>query len=172
MVLSDRPHAPALARAARAGVPAYFVDPRAYPNRVAYDRALRDLLEHAKVRVVCLAGFMRVLSPGFIRRFRGRVLNIHPALLPAFPGAHAIRDALAWGAKITGVTVHLADDQVDHGPILLQEAVPIAPDDTQATLLAKLHRVEHRVYPQAIQAVLDGRVVVRRRTVRVRRRAR
>ncbi len=169
VVISDRADAPALARAKRAGVPASFVDPKAYAGREAYDRALIERLERAGVRVVCLAGFMRMLSPRFIRHFRGRVLNIHPALLPAFPGAQAIHDALAWGAKVTGVTVHLADEQIDHGPIILQEAVPIAPGETQATLLAKLHRVEHRVYPQAIQTLLDGRAAVRGRRVGIRR---
>jgi phosphoribosylglycinamide formyltransferase-1 len=111
---------------------------------------------------------MRILSPAFVRHFKHRILNIHPALLPAFPGAHAVHDALQWGAKITGVTVHFVDEEVDHGPVLLQEALAVAPADTEASLLAKLHRVEHRLYPRAIQVVLEGRVTVRGRTVRIR----
>ena len=110
---------------------------------------------------------MRILTPQFVRRYRHRILNIHPALLPAFPGAHAIRDALAWGVKVTGVTVHLVDEAVDHGPILLQETVPLRPGDTYARLLARIHRVEHRLYPEAIRLMLEGRVRVRGRIVTV-----
>ncbi|MBI4342386.1 MAG: phosphoribosylglycinamide formyltransferase [Candidatus Omnitrophica bacterium] len=167
LVLSDRPGAKALERARRAGVAAYDVDPKGYPTKAAYERELIRLCEAAGVRFICLAGFMRVLSPVFVHRFRSRILNIHPALLPAFPGTHGARDALAWGVKVTGVTVHLVDEHVDHGPILLQEATPIAPNDTEATLLAKLHRIEHRLYPRAIQWMVDGKVRVRGRTVRV-----
>ena len=167
LVVSDRRDARALARARRAGVTASFLDPHAYPSRARYERALIRLCEAHRVRVVCLAGFMRILSPLFVRRFRHRILNIHPALLPAFPGSHAIRDALAWGAKVTGVTAHLVDEQVDHGPIILQEAVAIRPDDTAETLLARVHRIEHRLYPQAIRLMLAGRAKVEGRTVRI-----
>jgi phosphoribosylglycinamide formyltransferase-1 len=153
-------------------VAARYVNPKAYADRAAFERALIRLCESRGVRVICLAGFMRILSPVFVRRFRHRILNIHPALLPAFPGARAIRDALAWGAKVTGVTVHLADEQVDHGPILLQEAVPVRPGDTARTLLARVHGVEHRLYPEAIRAMLEGRVRVsgRRAVLRAARR--
>lgn len=167
LVLSDRSGAPALARAARAGIEARSVDPKAFPSRGAYERALIRLLDARGVRLVCLAGFMRILSPVFVRRYRGRLLNIHPALLPAFPGAHAVRDALAGGVRVTGVTVHFVDEQVDHGPILLQEAVRVRPGDTEASLLSRLHRVEHRVYPRAITLVLSGKT--RRAGRRVRR---
>lgn len=167
IVLSDHPNAKALRRAARARVEACYVNPRQYTSRAGYDRALIHCLDAKRVRLVCLAGFMRVLSPVFIRHYRHRVLNIHPALLPAFPGAHAIRDALAWGVRVTGVSVHLADERLDHGPILLQEAVAVAPGETEATLLAKLHRVEHRLYPEAIRRLLAGRVKVVGRTVSI-----
>ena len=172
IVLSDRPKARALDRAAKAGVEARYVNPSASASRASYDRALIRLLEARRVRLVCLAGFMRILSPAFIRHYRRRILNIHPALLPAFPGAHAVRDALAWGAKVTGVTVHFADEKIDQGPIILQEAVAIAPGETQASLLAKLHRMEHRLYPEAIRRVLAGRVRVVGRQVRPTRRTR
>jgi len=165
LVISDRPDAKALARATQARVEARYVNPRRYATRARFERALITLCRARRVRLICLAGFMRILSPLFIRHFHHRILNIHPALLPAFPGAHAIRDALAWGAKVTGVTVHLVDEQVDHGPIILQEAVAIAPTDTQRTLLEKLHRIEHRLYPQAIRLVLEGRVKLRGRRV-------
>lgn len=167
LVISDRSDAGALGRARRAGIEAHSVDPHAYASRARYERALIALCETRAVRLICLAGFMRVLSPLFVRRFRHRILNVHPALLPAFPGAHAIRDALAWGVKVTGVTVHLVDEQVDHGPIILQEAVPIRPGETEARLLARVHRVEHRLYPQAIALMFSGRVRVRGRKVRV-----
>ncbi|MBI4341495.1 MAG: phosphoribosylglycinamide formyltransferase, partial [Candidatus Omnitrophica bacterium] len=168
VVVSDRAGAQALTRARRAGVEARFLDPEAFATKAAYERALIALLEQRGVRWVCLAGFMRILSPGFVRRYPRRILNIHPALLPAFPGAHAVRDALAWGVKVTGVTVHLVDEQVDHGPILLQEAVRVFPGDTEAALLARVHRLEHRLYPRAIQLVLAGRTRVQRRTITIR----
>ena len=167
LVVSDRPEAHALARARRAGVDARYVNPKRYPTRAAYERELIRLCESSGARLICLAGFMRILSPVFVRRFRRRILNIHPALLPAFPGASAVRDALAWGVKVTGVTVHVVDEDVDHGPIVLQEAVAVAPHDTGASLLARLHRVEHRLYPRAIRVMLDGRVRVSGRTVRL-----
>jgi phosphoribosylglycinamide formyltransferase-1 len=164
LVISDRAGARALQRARRAGAEARFVDPRAHRGRAAYDRALIALLNTHRVRLICLAGFMRILSPAFVRRYAGRILNVHPALLPAFPGAHALRDALAWGAKVTGVTVHFVDERVDHGPIILQEAVPIRPGDTETSLLRRVHRVEHRLYPRAVRLVLEGRVRLRGRT--------
>ena len=170
LVISDQPAAAALRRARRAGVDAVVVERRAYPSRSAFERAITGVLKARHIRLICLAGFMRLLSPSFVRRYTRRILNVHPALLPAFPGAHAIRDALAWGAKVTGVTVHFVDEHVDHGPIILQEAVRVAPHDTEASLLRKVHRVEHRLYPEAIGLVLDGRVRLRGRAVRVVRR--
>ncbi len=164
--MSDQSQAPALHRARRAGAEARYVNPKNYPTRARYERALIALCEAHRVRLVCLAGFMRILSPVFVRHFQSRLLNIHPSLLPAFPGAHAVRDALAWGVKVTGVTVHLVDEEVDHGPILLQEAVPIRAHDTASTLFTRVHKVEHRLYPQAIQAVLDGRLTRSGRTMR------
>ena len=168
VVIADQADALALSRAVRAGVPAVFLHPADAPSRRAYDARLVKALRAHRVELVCLAGFMRMLSPVFVRAFRGRILNVHPALLPAFPGAHAVRDALAWGARVTGVTVHLVDEQVDHGPILLQEPLVIRPDDTEARLLAKLHRIEHALYPRAIQLMLSGRVRVRGRRAVIR----
>lgn len=160
VVISDRTGAFALVRARRAGIPTVFIDPKRYASREAFDRRLISVLESYRVRLICLAGFMRVLSPVLVRRFKNRILNIHPALLPAFPGAQAIHDAIAWGTTVTGVTVHLVDEHIDHGPILLQEAVRIRPDDTVKTLLARVHRVEHRLYPRAIALMLSGKVRV------------
>ena len=157
-VISDQADALALARARRSGIDAHCIERASYGNRAAFEQAVIRTLAPYRIQLICLAGFMRVLSPAFIRRFRNRILNIHPALLPAFPGSHAVRDALAWGVKVTGVTVHLVDEEVDHGPILLQEAVAIRLADTEASLLARLHRIEHRLYPRAIALVLSGRV--------------
>lgn len=167
VVISDRAQAYALQRARRAGVEAHVVDPKAHASKADFEKTLITLCTAHQVAAVCLAGFMRILSPVFVRSYAGRILNVHPSLLPAFPGAHAIRDALAWGAKVTGVTVHLVDEALDHGPILLQEAVAIAPRETEASLLAKLHRVEHRLYPQALSLVLAGRLRLAGRAVRV-----
>lgn len=157
IVVVDHPNARALTRARRARVPACYLNPKQYATRAGFERALIRVLSRHRVRLVCLAGFMRILSPVFVRRFRHRILNVHPALLPAFPGAHAVRDALAWGAKVTGVTVHFVDEHVDHGPMILQEAVTIRRGETEASLLARIHRVEHRLYPKAIGLVLAGR---------------
>ena len=168
IVISDQPDAQALRRAERSGVEARYLNPKNFPTRARYERALIALLDARRVRLVCLAGFLRLLSPVFVHHFRDRVLNIHPALLPAFPGAHAVHDALAWGAKVTGVTVHLVDELMDHGPILLQEPVAIAPRDTDRTLLEKLHRVEHRLYPKAIGLMLAGRARCSGRSVVIR----
>lgn len=168
LVISDRQEAYVLRRARRSGVEARYVNPRDFPTRADYERTLIHLCERHGVRLICLAGFMRLLSPVFVRRFRHRILNIHPALLPAFPGAHAIRDALRWGARVTGVTVHFVDEEVDHGPIILQEAVPINRGETEARLLRRVHRVEHRLYAQAVGLMLAGRLRVDGRRVRVR----
>lgn len=169
VVVSDQPKAFALTRAARAGIPAIVVRRGDFPSRDAFDRRLLEILTPYRVRLVCLAGFMRVLSPIMVHRYPRRILNIHPALLPAFPGAHAVRDALAWGAKVTGVTVHVVDEEVDHGPIVLQEAVAIRPGEKEAALLKRVHRVEHRLYPHAITLMLSGRARVQGRRVSVKR---
>lgn len=167
LVLSDREEARALERARARGVEAVFLDPKAYPGRAAYDHALREALEERDIEFVALAGFMRILGPEPVRAYAGRMLNVHPALLPAFPGGHAVADALAWGAKVTGVTVHLVDEEVDHGPIVAQEAVAIRPDDGWDSLEARIHEVEHRLYPAALRALVEGRLKVEGRVVHV-----
>ena len=168
VVVSDRKDALALDRARRAGIRAAHVDPHAYPDRAAFDDAAAAILcEHA-VELVCLAGYMRVLSPGFVRRYPMRILNVHPALLPAFPGLHAQRQALAYGVKVAGATVHLVDEGVDTGPIVLQAAVPVLADDTETSLTARILVEEHRLYPEAIRLFAEGRIEVSGRAVRVR----
>jgi phosphoribosylglycinamide formyltransferase-1 len=167
VVLSDRPGVGGLDRAAAHGVEGTVLEPAAFPDRSGYTQAVGKALQDRGVDTVVLAGFMRVLSPAFFEAFPGRVLNVHPALLPAFPGAHAVRDALAWGAKVTGVTVHLVDEQVDHGPIVLQEAIAVREDDDWDALEARVHEVEHRLLPRAVRSLLAGTLVVQGRRVRI-----
>jgi phosphoribosylglycinamide formyltransferase 1 len=158
LVVSDRPGAYALERARRAGVDAAVVRPADHQDRPAFDRALRDLVAAARPDVVCLAGFMRVLGPEFVRAFPDRIVNTHPSLLPAFRGAHAVRDALAYGVRVSGCTVHLVDDEVDHGPVLFQAAVAVEDGDDEASLHERIKREEHRLLPAAVRLVADGRV--------------
>jgi phosphoribosylglycinamide formyltransferase-1 len=165
VVVADRAEAGALARATRAGIEAIHLDPRSFGSREEHDAALVALLRERAVEVVCLAGYMRILSPQVVRAFWGRLLNVHPSLLPAFPGAQAVRDALAWGVKVTGATVHLVDEEVDHGPIVAQESVPVLEGDDEATLHARIQEAEHRIYPAAVRALLEGRVRLEGRRV-------
>ena len=150
LVISDREKAPALERARRRGVQALFLNPRSFPGREAYDRALVEELQGARVELVVLAGFMRLLSPVMIRAFPMRIMNIHPSLLPSFPGTSGVRDALDYGVKVTGCTVHFVDEGLDTGPIILQEAVTVIQGDTVETLHARIHAAEYRLYPRAI----------------------
>jgi phosphoribosylglycinamide formyltransferase 1 len=158
VVIADRERAQALERAAAAGVEALFFDPKAYGDRSAYDAALLACLEDHGVELVCLAGFMRILSPTFVRALRGRLVNVHPSLLPAFPGLHAQQQALERGVKISGVTVHFVDEGVDTGPIIAQASVPVHDDDTEASLAARILVEEHRVYPEVVRLFAEGRV--------------
>jgi phosphoribosylglycinamide formyltransferase 1 len=165
VVISDRESAPALERARAAGVEALWVNPKDFADREAYDRALVRELEARDVSLVCHAGWMRILSPVYVRAFAGRALNIHPSLLPAFPGLHPQRQALEHGAKVSGATVHFLDEGVDTGPIVLQAAVPVAPADTEETLAARILVEEHRLYPEAIRLFAEGRLQIQGRRV-------
>lgn len=160
LVISDRETAGALERARAAGVEALWVNPKDFADRDAFDLALVRELQARGVELVCHAGYMRILSPAYVRAFAGRALNIHPSLLPAFPGLHAQRQALAYGVKVAGVTVHFVDEGVDTGPIVLQAAVPVEPDDTEDTLAARILVQEHRLYPEAIRLFADGRLTI------------
>lgn len=169
VVISDRERAAALDRARAAGVEALFVNPKDFGDREAFDRALVRELTARRVGLVCNAGFMRILSQAYTRAFAGRAMNIHPSLLPAFPGLHAQRQALEHGAKITGATVHFVDDgPVDTGPIILQASVPVQPDDTEETLSARVLVEEHRLYPEAVRLFAEGQLTVVGRRVVVR----
>jgi phosphoribosylglycinamide formyltransferase-1 len=155
IVVSNVASAAGLARAQEAGVPTTVIDHKRFSSREAFDQAVVDELQKCEVDLVCLAGFMRLLSPLFVRAFPGRILNIHPSLLPSFPGLDAQRQALEHGVKVTGCTVHIVDEELDHGPIVLQTAVPVREDDTEETLSDRILAEEHRAYPRAIRLVLD-----------------
>ena len=167
LVGADRPGAFGLERARRAGVDTAVVRPADHPDRPSFDLALRDLVAAARPDVVCLAGFMRILGPAFVGAFPDRILNTHPSLLPAFRGAHAVRDALAYGVKVSGCTVHLVDEQVDHGPVLFQAAVPVEPGDDEDRLHGRIKQEEHRLLPLAVRLVAEGRVRVEGRRARI-----
>jgi phosphoribosylglycinamide formyltransferase-1 len=156
LVVSNVAAAPGLARAEAAGIPTAVLPHRQWPTREAYDIALAETLRQRHVDLVCLAGFMRLLGPRFIDAFPHKILNIHPSLLPSFPGLEAQRQAFEHGVQVTGVTVHFVDAQLDAGPIVLQAAVPVLPADTLELLSSRILSEEHRVYPEAIGRVLRG----------------
>jgi phosphoribosylglycinamide formyltransferase-1 len=156
VVVSNRSDAPGLARARAAGIEAVHLNPRAYQDRDGFDHALVDLLQVRDVWLVCLAGFMRRVGPPLLEAFPNRILNVHPSLLPAFRGLDAQRQALEYGVRITGATVHLVTSELDGGPVVRQAAVPVLDDDTVETLSARILVEEHRIYPEAIGIVLSG----------------
>jgi len=164
LVLSDRPDAGGLERATAAGIPIAVVPWNG--DREAFTALVCDTVIAAGAEAMVLAGFMRILGPEAVRRFPDRIINVHPSLLPAFPGARAVEDALAHGVRLAGVTVHFVDEQVDHGPIITQAAVPVAPDDTAETLHARIQILEHRLYPEAVADLAAGRLRVEGRHVR------
>lgn len=167
VVISNRADAAGLQRARDAGIEAVHLSPKQFPDRDAYDRALADLLTARGVSVVCLAGFMRLVGPPLLAAFPNRLLNIHPSLLPSFPGLDAQRQALEHGVRVTGVTVHVVNEDLDGGPIVLQAAVPVLEGDTFDTLEARILAEEHRVYPEAIGLFVEGGwTIVGRRFVR------
>lgn len=166
-VLSDNPEALALERARAHGLRTAVLTAGPYPDRRAYGAALVGLLKSWRTDIVALAGFMRLIDPVVLEAFPNRILNIHPALLPAFPGLHAQRQALAYGVRVSGCTVHLVDAGMDTGPIVLQAAVPVLPNDTEETLAARILKEEHRLYPEAIRLLATGRLKVEGRRVHI-----
>jgi phosphoribosylglycinamide formyltransferase-1 len=164
LVVSNRENAPGIEKARQRGIPARVIPSKGL-EREAYDRLVVAALDEVHPDLVCLAGFMRLLSPYFVERFRGRILNIHPSLLPAFPGLEAQRQALEHGVKFAGCTVHFVDENLDAGPIVLQAVVPIRDDDTAETLSARILDEEHRIYPEAARIVLEGRYRIEGRRV-------
>lgn len=163
IVLSDVADAPALLRARRRGIPALFIDPR----EENFEGRLLEALSEARAELICLAGFVRVLSPSFLKGAGVPILNIHPSLLPAFRGLRAQQRALEYGVKVAGCTVHLVDEKVDHGPIVIQAPVPVFEDDTPESLAERILREEHRIYPEAVQFFAEGRVRVEGRRAQI-----
>ena len=168
IVISNRADAAGLGRARSAGIETLYLNPRDYDDRDAYDAAIAEVLRARRVDLVCLAGFMRLVGPRLLEAFPNRILNIHPSLLPSFPGLDAQRQALEHGVQVTGATVHLVTCELDGGPIVLQAAVPVAPGDSVDSLSARILLEEHRIYPEAIRIVLEGGWTIDgRRLVRV-----
>ncbi|MGA9524238.1 MAG: phosphoribosylglycinamide formyltransferase [Myxococcaceae bacterium] len=167
VVLSNVPTAFALERARKAGIAAEALDHKTFAHRAEFEQQLIGRLKAHGVEIVCLAGFMRLLGGDFLRAFPAGVVNIHPSLLPAFPGLHGPRQAVQYGAKIAGCTVHFVDEGLDSGPVIVQAAVPVLPDDDEAALAARILEQEHRIYPLAVRWLCEGRLQVEGRTVRV-----
>lgn len=165
IVISNNPDAFALERCKKHRICAVVVDNRKFDSRESYDRQTITILESSGVELVVMAGFMRILSPEFFRAFPRRIMNIHPALLPAFPGIHVQHKAVEYGVKFAGCTVHFADEGIDTGPIIIQSVVPVYEDDTADTLSARILKEEHRIYPQAIQYYAEGRIEIQGRKV-------
>ena len=165
LVFSNNPKAFALERAGRAGIKTLVLNPDEYMNRQSYDREIIVHLKEENIDFIVLAGYMLLLSPFFIKKYHHKILNIHPSLLPAFKGMHAIKDAFLYGAKATGVTIHFVDEKLDHGPIIMQEALRIKETDTLEILEQKIHSVEHRLYPKAIDLLVQGKLKVEGRKV-------
>ncbi|MFH0826360.1 MAG: phosphoribosylglycinamide formyltransferase [Candidatus Omnitrophota bacterium] len=167
LLVCDQPQAGVISRAKRAGVKVAKVERGGFSSKEDFEARIIEILEENKIDLIVLAGFMRLLSAAFVARYKGRIINVHPALLPSFKGAYGIKEAYEFGAKVTGATVHFVDEEMDHGPIILQKAVSIEEDDTLETLEKKIHRIEHAIYPEAIQLIMEGRLKLEGRKVKV-----
>jgi phosphoribosylglycinamide formyltransferase-1 len=165
LVLADVAGAPALERARKHGIETLFLDPKGYAGKSEYNQAMVEAIQERGADLVCLAGFMRILGPGFIEAFRGRVMNIHPSLLPAFPGLHPQQQALDYGVKLSGCSVHFVDETVDGGAIILQSAVPVLDGDDADALARRILEQEHLLYPRAIRLFMEGRLTLSGRNV-------
>jgi len=167
LLICDKEDAFCRIRAKRLKIKEIFLNPKDYLSREDFDSALIAILRKDHIGLVVLAGYMRILSPKFISSFKNKVINIHPSLLPAFKGGHAIKDAFNYGVKVTGVTVHFADDDIDHGPIILQGVIAIDKKMTIEKLEKKIHALEHKLYPEAIKLVVGGKAIIKGRYVQI-----
>jgi phosphoribosylglycinamide formyltransferase 1 len=165
LVFSNKEDAPGLLKAKEWGLETAFLDPKLFPTREEYDRAVAGEIDKRGIDLVCLAGYMKVLTPQFCDAYKYRIINIHPALLPSFPGLHVQQKAIDWGVRYSGCTVHFVAAEVDMGPIVLQAAVPVLQDDTEEALAARILVEEHRIYPESVRLYFDGRIEVRGRRV-------
>ncbi|MBL7157171.1 MAG: phosphoribosylglycinamide formyltransferase [Candidatus Omnitrophica bacterium] len=167
LVVSDNEDAYALTRARDANIETFVLSPKGFSSREDYDKEIIKELEKKDIGLIVLAGFMRLVSDLFIKKYKNKILNVHPALLPSFKGMHGIKDAFLYGVKKTGVTVHFVDEKLDHGPIILQEAVEVEENETLETLEAKIHKIEHRLYPEAIRLFTEGKLKIENRKVKI-----
>ena len=165
VVISDHPNACALKRAQQYLIDTRYIDFKEFKNREEYDKEIIKTLKEKKIELVVLAGYMRILSTYFIRTYKNKIMNIHPALLPSFPGLHSQKQAVEYGVKVSGCTVHFVDEGIDSGPIILQKAVEVSEDDTEESLTEKILNEEHQIYPRAIQLFCEGRLVIKGRKV-------
>ncbi len=167
LLVCDNPRAQAIQRAKNAGIKVALIKREGFATKKDFEIEIARNLKENKIELIVLAGFMRLLSPEFVRKYNKKILNIHPSLLPAFKGTQGIKDALLYGAKITGVTVHFVDEQLDHGPIILQEPLKIDKKDTLGSLEGKIHKIEHKLYPRAVKLFVEGRLKIEGRNVKV-----
>lgn len=167
VVLSNNPDAYGLVRAKKAGIATWAESHKNYPSREAFDAQMIKVLKDADVELVVLAGYMRLLSTNFLDQFTNRVVNIHPSILPSFAGATAVADARGYGVKVTGCTVHFVEEKVDSGPVIIQATLPVAPDESEEDLLNRVHALEHRIYPQAVQWIAENRISLDGRWVKL-----
>ncbi|MDI6846226.1 MAG: phosphoribosylglycinamide formyltransferase [Candidatus Saccharicenans sp.] len=165
LVFSNKADAPGLQMARERGLDTLHLDPKSFPDKESYDAAIVEELKKLKVDLVCLAGYMKIITPLFCQAYRNQIMNIHPALLPSFPGLHAQRQAVEYGVRYSGATVHFVWEEVDAGPIILQAVVPVYQDDTEETLAERILEQEHKIYPEAVRLYFEGRLEVRGRKV-------
>jgi len=167
ILIVDKEKAYARKRAKRLRVAHVFVNPKKYKSRALFDKAILKILNKEKIDIIALAGYMRILSSFLVRKYKNRMINVHPAILPAFRGVNAIQKAFNYGCLITGVTVHFVDDKIDHGPVILQEAVKITPNMTAANLEKKIHTIEHKLYPLALKLLTEKKIKITGRHVKI-----
>jgi phosphoribosylglycinamide formyltransferase-1 len=167
LLVCDNPGVAAIGRARRAGIKVALIKRNDFASKQEFEAAIIRHLEENKIDLIALAGFMRVLSPEFVQRFKARILNIHPSLLPSFKGEEGIKDAFEYGVKVTGVTVHFVDEEMDHGPIILQKEIKIEETDTLESLESRIHKVEHKLYPEALKLFVEGRLSIEGRKVKI-----
>ena len=168
LIVCDNPQAFALKRAEKLGIRSLLVEGKKFQSRDEYEAEIIKNLEKENIELICLAGYMRIVSPSLVQRYSNKILNIHPALLPSFKGTQGIKDALDYGVKVSGVTVHFVNDKMDQGPIILQEALEIKDDDTEKSLAERIHQIEHKLYPQALRLFVEGRLEIEGRKVKIR----
>ena len=160
LVISNKKNAQALERCERHGIESIYMNPKSFENNIKFDQAMATRLKKSSIDLICLAGFMQILSPQFIQAFSKKIINVHPSLLPSFPGLNAQKQALEYGVKLAGCTVHFVDEGVDTGPIIFQSSVPVFNNDTEKTLSERILREEHKLYPKAIKSIMSNQIVI------------